>query len=138
MPQKPRIYTPDEADRIIPRFADLLPELRAIRDRVVQVKNSCDIEEVASYGSEGVAAKEAKEKMDQYRSDILTLERDFEKRLKLFEEIGCELKNLDPGQVDFYAEKGDELIYLCWKEGEDRIAFWHTLTGGFAGRQPLV
>jgi hypothetical protein len=28
-------------------------------------------------------------------------------------------------------------VLLCWKLGEDRIRYWHTVEDGFAGRQPL-
>ena len=31
---------------------------------------------------------------------------------------------------------GREILW-CWKYGEDRIAHWHDLEAGFAGRQPL-
>ena len=50
---------------------------------------------------------------------------------------GCVLKDLDRGLLDFYALSGDRLIFLCWQLGESEIAHWHTLEGGFAGRQPL-
>jgi hypothetical protein len=30
-----------------------------------------------------------------------------------------------------------EPALLCWLVGEERIGFWHTLDGGFAGRRPL-
>jgi len=52
--------------------------------------------------------------------------------------IGCELKDLDRGLIDFPARLGDEVIYLCWKAGEERIDFWHTLDSGFAGRRPIA
>ncbi|HUP02290.1 MAG TPA: DUF2203 domain-containing protein [Gemmatimonadota bacterium] len=52
-------------------------------------------------------------------------------------ELGVELKGLDPGLVDFPALKDGEIVYLCWRYGEDRIAFWHPLETGFAGRRPV-
>lgn len=50
---------------------------------------------------------------------------------------GCLVKDLDRGLVDFYALAGDRLIFLCWQLGETEVTHWHTLEGGFAGRQPL-
>jgi len=30
-------------------------------------------------------------------------------------------------------------VYLCWKLGEDEtLAWWHELSGGFRGRQPIT
>jgi len=51
---------------------------------------------------------------------------------------GAMLKDLESGLVDFYGERAGEVILLCWRLGEEqRIQYWHTLEGGFAGRQPV-
>ncbi len=51
---------------------------------------------------------------------------------------GAMLKDLESGLVDFYGERAGEVILLCWRLGEEkRIQCWHTLEGGFAGRQPV-
>jgi hypothetical protein len=41
------------------------------------------------------------------------------------------------GLVDFPSLLRGEEIYLCWKLGEERIAYWHGIEEGFAGRKPL-
>jgi len=51
--------------------------------------------------------------------------------------IGVEVKDIDTGLLDFPCLIDGETVLLCWKMGESRIEFWHTLDGGFAGRQPL-
>ena len=50
---------------------------------------------------------------------------------------GAQVKDADEGLVDFPALRGGEEILLCWRLGEDEIAFWHDLEQGFAGRRPL-
>jgi hypothetical protein len=52
-------------------------------------------------------------------------------------DLGCEIKDVERGLVDFPSEREGRLVYLCWKLGEDKICFWHELTSGYAGRQPL-
>jgi len=52
-------------------------------------------------------------------------------------EHGAEVKDLDEGLIDFPALRHGETVLLCWKLGEDRIRYWHTVEDGFAGRQPL-
>jgi hypothetical protein len=52
-------------------------------------------------------------------------------------ELGVLVKDLDEGLVDFPALRGDEEVLLCWRLGEDEVAFWHSLEDGFAGRRPL-
>ncbi len=53
------------------------------------------------------------------------------------QEIGCEVKDLDTGLIDFRTLFHGREVYLCWKLGEPDIAFWHGLEDGFRGRQPI-
>ena len=39
------------------------------------------------------------------------------------------------GLVDFLGSRAGRDVFLCWHYGEDDIAYWHDLSGGFAGRQ---
>jgi len=137
MAQSPRIYTPEEATRIIPQLMEVIPELRQLRDNIFQERDKCDVEELTSFGVTGETAETTKEKMDQYKANIQQYESAFEKKLRILDEAGCQLKSLEPGLVDFYSKAKDNLIYLCWREGEEQIRFWHSLAGGFTGRQPL-
>jgi hypothetical protein len=51
--------------------------------------------------------------------------------------IGVQVKDLDTGLLDFPCRVEGELVLLCWRRGESRIEYWHTLEAGFRGRQPL-
>jgi hypothetical protein len=51
--------------------------------------------------------------------------------------LGAQVKDADEGLVDFPALREGEEVLLCWKVGENEIAFWHGLEDGFAGRRPV-
>ena len=51
--------------------------------------------------------------------------------------IGVQVKDLDTGLLDFPCEIDGEVVLLCWKMGESRIDYWHTVEAGFRGRQPI-
>jgi|ERR1017187_2013286 hypothetical protein len=51
--------------------------------------------------------------------------------------IGCVVKDLDIGLIDFPTEYGGEEAYLCWKLGEPKIEFWHGVEEGFSGRKAI-
>ncbi len=53
------------------------------------------------------------------------------------QEIGCLIKDLDIGLVDFPTLFRGEEVYLCWKLGESGISFWHGVREGFAGRKAI-
>jgi hypothetical protein len=52
-------------------------------------------------------------------------------------ELGALVKDLDEGLVDFPALRGEEEVLLCWRVGEEEVAYWHGLEEGFSGRKPL-
>ena len=53
------------------------------------------------------------------------------------QELGCLVKDLDIGLVDFPTLFRGTEVYLCWKFGEPEIAFWHAVSDGFRGRKPI-
>ena len=53
------------------------------------------------------------------------------------QEIGCQLKDVESGLVDFPTLYRGEEVYLCWKLGEPSITSWHHVADGFAGRRPI-
>lgn len=57
--------------------------------------------------------------------------------IERIQEMGCVIKDLDVGLVDFPTLFRGEEVYLCWKLGESRIRFWHGTNEGFAGRKPI-
>ena len=62
---------------------------------------------------------------------------EFYKSIEDLESIGVVLKGLEQGLLDFPAKRFDEEIWLCWKEGETEIKFWHEKDSGFMGRKPI-
>jgi hypothetical protein len=51
--------------------------------------------------------------------------------------LGGEIKDIELGLVDFPGLRSGEEILLCWKLGEKRVSFWHSVDGGFASRRPI-
>ncbi len=50
---------------------------------------------------------------------------------------GVTLKDINSGLVDFLSQRDGRDVYLCWRYGEESVAYWHELETGFAGRKPI-
>jgi len=132
-----RLFTVDEADALVPRLAEIFDRMDP---KLVRLKELQDLlEDAESYwGSKG----DTMPPEEREAHDRLTEERD-ETRALLDEDIheitamGCELKDVHSGLIDFPANVEGTLAYLCWQRGERKVSDWHTLEGGFAGRRPL-
>ncbi len=53
------------------------------------------------------------------------------------ENTGAVIKGIDEGLLDFPSKRFDDEIWLCWKQGEKEIKFWHEKDIGFSGRKPI-
>ena len=73
---------------------------------------------------------DSKNRRDETRSKLGTA-------IEQVQEVGCVVKDLEMGLIDFPTLLRDEEVYLCWKLGEPKIAFWHGLDEGFRGRKAI-
>ena len=133
-----RIFTVDEADRLLPGIEDIF---RDMDGKSVQARELSDL--VADMEAYWGKSLEDPTNEDHTRSGAMreelaaTLQSLNESTIRL-NGLGCELKDPNRGLIDFYAYVNGELVYLCWQRGEKEIGFWHTLEAGFPGRKPLV
>ena len=51
---------------------------------------------------------------------------------------GITLRDIETGLIDFPALVNGREVCLCWRLGEDEVAWWHELADGFAGRRGLL
>ena len=58
-------------------------------------------------------------------------------RFEEIERIGCLIKDLETGLIDFPTFYRGTEVYLCWRFGEDRIEYWHGVDEGFRGRKAI-
>lgn len=63
---------------------------------------------------------------------------DIEALVEELQELGCFYKGVREGLVDWYSYYAGRPVFLCWKQGEDEIEYWHQTDAGFAGRQPVL
>jgi hypothetical protein len=128
----PRIFSLDEAERTLP----------LVRRIVVDLQHEYALWRAAVGQFEMISAGARAE--EQLPPEVLAAERDVailaERVAALLSElegIGCIAKGIEAGLIDFYALRDDQLVYLCWRLGEDRITHWHHLDAGVDGRRPI-
>ena len=134
---KTKLLTLQEANNLLPQVRKILVELRAIRDKIQQMEKDKAVEELSWLEPDGSVSPKAQEGLARIEKEQQEQLAAFDRTLGQLNRLGAQLKDLDDGLVDFFTSRGEDLAYLCWKEGEDRIRHWHDLESGFAGRRPL-
>lgn len=70
------------------------------------------------------------------QAELMATVNDLERTVGELGEHGIEVKSGD-GLVDFRSRHEGRVVHLCWRYGEESIAFWHELDAGFSHRQPV-
>ena len=134
-----KLFSADEANQLIPRLEVLVRDLQiqadAMRKRIADLSrfddklSELDLPKVITRYPE---LRPLATRMSEIAGEI--------------QNLGCFLKDIDQGLVDFpfliEAEGADddeenEVVFLCWQYGEQRIVAWHSIESGFGQRQPL-
>jgi hypothetical protein len=129
-----RHFTPEEANEALvhvrPLVARLVEERRA---HVQALERQEELEGSIRGNGGGIPPADLAESAAEVERHARQLARTVDELV----ELGVQVKDLDEGLVDFPARRGSETVLLCWKLGEDEVAYWHTQDAGFAGRRPL-
>ena len=123
----PTFFTLAEANQALKIVRPLMNEVMLIRQKILanQPEIWSAVEKSAGNGGNPVLSKM-----------ILEFEK-FDTLLHKIQDAGAQIKDVNIGLLDFSAQKDGREVYLCWKYGEDDIAFWHEIADGYAGRQPI-
>ncbi|HUS13701.1 MAG TPA: DUF2203 domain-containing protein [Chloroflexia bacterium] len=127
----PRLYSVAEANALLPELTGVLEDLQVQAARLAAVQ--AELQEVRKHLQGNGHGRHAEELVGQ----AAVAEHDLRRGLTWLQERDIELKDLHKGLIDFYHEREGRRVYLCWFLGEPSVAYWHTLEGGFAAREPL-
>lgn len=130
--EMPRLFTLEEANALLPR----------VREIILSMQRSKKATDEARVEFENLDASHARGngydmKREQLANRITDKMRAIRQDLEALHEIGCQLKDVDMGLIDFPSMRDGQVVNLCWKLGEDEIGYWHSLDTGFGSRQPL-
>ncbi len=128
-----RTFTLEEATAQLPRLREILMEMRKKKPRVDELRREIMGMTKKATGNGHLVSQDVRDRQKEAQKFIGRLN-ELGKELN---EIGCELKGIDEGLIDFPSEREGRTVYLCWKLGEDAITHWHELDTGFSSRQAL-
>ena len=128
-------FTLAEAQSLVPRLEAAMRNAVTLKTEYEQAEAGVRefLERVTLMG--GMMVDRERARTGRERRDGLA------KRLKAaieqVQELGCVVKDLDIGLVDFPTLFHGVEVCLCWKLGETRIEYWHGMEEGFRGRKPI-
>ena len=125
-----KYFTIDEAE-------ELLPNVERILRRTIKLNKALDLLssiEIEVYDDDYDNLR----RITKLNKHFHKLSYEFYANIEKIEDIGCIIKDLEIGIIDFYSEFEGGEIFLCWKLGEKKIKFWHEVDSGYEGRRPIL
>ena len=120
-----RSYDVAEANAMLPELRERLARIRDARQTILREAEVVK-ERVVADGGGSHAGRDYWDASATLRTEL--------------ERLAAEnilLRDPETGLVDFPAELDGRRVFLCWRLGEDNVAFWHDVDSGFGGRRPL-
>ena len=121
-------FTIQEANKTLPSVIKKFKDIVNMKNEVQRIQT--DMETNPRYMS---SFKDYVIKKQELNSAISNLYKSIED----LENTGVMIKSIEEGLLDFPSIRFNEEVWLCWKEGETEIKFWHGKDEGFMGRKPL-
>jgi hypothetical protein len=126
-----RLFTLEEAQSMLPLVKSIVRGI--LEDYALLQPKAEALRELERQGGD----PEARARRQPLLQEVQELSVRVNEALAELDALGVEFKGYEQGLVDFPARRYEEIVYLCWRHDEERIAYWHALEAGYAGRQEL-
>ncbi len=131
----PKRFTLPEAQSLIPSVDRLIRKAVELKSGYTDAEQRVEAFQRRILMMGGIVVDRSKVK--EHRAERDEAAAGLRRVIEEVQELGCVVKDLDMGLVDFPTLFHGREVYLCWKLGESSIAFWHGTDEGFAGRKAI-
>ena len=121
-------FTLKDANEILPVVIQKFKNIEGMKNEVSKIQS--ELENNPRYMSNFEDYVIKKQELNSAISNLY-------KSIEELEKMGVMVKSIDEGLLDFPSKRFEEDVWLCWKEGETEIKFWHGKDEGFMGRKPI-
>lgn len=129
-----RYYTVEEANALLPELRVILEHFQARRRELEERQQA--LEAIRQQAGEN-GYRLGGEAFLRLKREAESILEECNAAIKKIEALGCLLKDLRLGLVDFPSLREGREVLLCWKPDEAEVAYWHGFTEGFASRKPI-
>ncbi len=127
-----KLFNVQDASKLIPELTVMIDEFRDRKNNFLKLNNEVielrEMIEVDEYRKEELSNKERILKATAAELENLILQ---------IRDLGCQLKDPEAGLVDFISVYKGKKVFLCWRQGEEEITWYHDINSGFSGRKMI-
>ena len=121
-------FTIKDANEVLPIVIKKFKDIVNLKDQAVLIQSEMETNPKYMSNFKDYVIK---------KQELNTTMSNFYRAIEDLENMGVMIKSIEEGLLDFPSIRFNEEVFLCWKEGETEIKFWHGKEEGFMGRKPL-
>ncbi len=136
-----RVYTVDEANSLIPTMEEVFRSIDLFKSKIRDSGRKMEV--LKLLWDDTVTNLENPDHQDfvSHRSSIENDVSEIERLIKdeiIRRGIRFPVGGIESGLVDFPSVYEGRWVYLCWRNGEEELRYWHETDSGFPGRQQIT
>ncbi len=128
-----RTFTKAEADELIPEVSKQIENLKDLQKKVDWLEVQIDLDLMM-----GLKENEKIAKIQSWKDQREGLFRLIQQGIEDIEEMGCLLKDIHHGVVDFCSVCQNQIVYLSWQYGEKEVQYMYFSNEVYENRRPIV
>jgi hypothetical protein len=128
-----RTFTKAEADELIPEVSKQIENLKDLQKKVDWLEVQIDLDLMM-----GLKENEKIAKIQSWKDQREGLFRLIQQGIEEIEEMGCLLKDIHHGVVDFCSVCQNQIVYLSWQYGEKEVQYMYFSNEVYENRRPIV
>lgn len=133
----PRVFTLDEANEMLPDIDQAFEEIDELREKLRLAKVKLNALEMIWGSSLHIGDCPDRKEAKVLVGELEEVEKAVGAIVQRLAEAGTIVKDVHAGLVDLYHVHDGQLVFLCWKRGEDEIVAWHHVDTGYSDRESL-
>lgn len=130
-----RIFTITEANTLLPFIRESLLKMQSLLSKARTLRREQEM--IKAIGRDASGRYLMATDYDLAEESLAAAIGELNRSIHDVQQMGCLIKDIERGLVDFPAIVGGREVFLCWELGEEAIRYYHDVHAGFAGRRAL-
>ena len=134
-------FTVDEANEMLPEVRAAIDQIQSLRDVAGSKMDQLAVLDALWGDLVSQSANPDHKEYTQHRHSLSECRRAIEELIQqrlVDRNIRFPVGGLEHGLVDFPTTLDGRWVYLCWQSDEPKVAYWHEVSAGYAGRRPIT
>lgn len=122
-----KVFTLQEANALIPTLEGLLSGMMKQKEEFERRHDYYFMNELLNEAESNRSGASRADGLTDEARELDEFAARFQGEMRKVQALGCVVRRLDQGVVEFLAKKGGQWVYFCWRTGEKQISHYRRL-----------